>query len=240
MTRFGLIVPSTNTSVEVEYHDFRPPGVSWHTSRIMIRAGELSSDEDFEAFLVHLRNELDLAIDSVLTCNPTHLVMGMSAETFWGGVKGNAEFEQAVRDRSGLSVITGAGATKAALEAFGAKKIGVITPYQPVGDTQVEAFYTELGYEVNAVCGLKSPSATAIADETPRAIRDAFRSVDADDVDVLIQAGTNLLAIDVAAELERELNKPVIAINLATIWHALRSSGHADRFPGRGRLVEEF
>ena len=36
------------------------------------------------------------------------------------------------------------------------------------------------------------------------------------------------------------LGKPVIAINTATYWHALRANGIADRLAGFGRLLEEF
>jgi maleate isomerase len=42
-----------------------------------------------------------------------------------------------------------------------------------------------------------------------------------------------------AAEAERWLAKPVIAVNVATYWHALRSNGIADTVHGRGRLFWE-
>jgi maleate isomerase len=42
----------------------------------------------------------------------------------------------------------------------------------------------------------------------------------------------------VAAELW--LGKPVIAINTATYWHALRRNGVADKIQGLGRLLEDF
>jgi maleate isomerase len=238
--KFALVVPSTNTSVEREFHNLRPQDCSWHTGRIMIRAVALDSAEAFGKFRENLNEALPAALETVMTAQPDYVVMGMSAETFWGGVAGNAEFESRVRELTGLAVTTGATAAGRALHAFGAKKIGVITPYQPVGDEQVVAYFTELGFEVAAIHGLKSASATSIADETPAAIRAAFRAVDGPDVDALIQCGTNLEAVAVAAELERELGKPVIAINLATVWHALRANGIEDKIFGHGSLLERF
>jgi maleate isomerase len=44
----------------------------------------------------------------------------------------------------------------------------------------------------------------------------------------------------VAAEAERWLGKPVIAINTATYWYAMRQNGITDRLPGFGRLLAEF
>ncbi len=234
---FGVIVPSTNTAVEDEYYRFRAPGVSFHAGRILIRNAVLNSDEDMENFLEDLRGEIGAAVESVLTCKPDSLIMGMSAETFWGGAEGNAEFERWIGEMSGLDVVTGASATHEALQRFGVRKIGVITPYQPVADEQVRAYFTELGYEVHAVHGLKCGSATSIAEVTPQEIRDAFAKVDAPDVEALVQAGTNLPVIGVAAALEEELNKPVVPINAASLWHAYRTHGIKDRIPGAGRLL---
>lgn len=237
---FGVIVPSTNTAVEDEYYRMRPEGVSYHAGRILIENEDLDDDAGFEVFLEGLRRQISSAIESVLTCRPDHLIMGMSAETFWGGVEGNAQFEQWVRELSGLEVTSGAAACDAALKALGARRIGVITPYQPVGDEQVRRYFTELGYDVAAVRGLKCPSATAIADVTPEELEEAFRSVDGPDVDALVQAGTNLPAAKVADRLESELGKPVVAINAATVWHALRTRGINDRIEGMGRLLREL
>ena len=104
------------------------PGISWHSGRIDITNPNLNSDEAMIAFLEGLRGTIEAAVKSVLHCLPTYLVMGMSAETFWGGKDGAAEFEKFMHDISGLAVTTGAHASVAALRAYGAKKIGIITP----------------------------------------------------------------------------------------------------------------
>ena len=70
-------------------------------------------------------------------------------------------------------------------------------------------------------------------------IKAAFREVDAPDVDALFQAGTNLPAAVVAAEMEQELGKPVIAVNTATVWHAYRTNGIMDKVNGFGSLLGE-
>ena len=51
--------------------------------------------------------------------------------------------------------------------------------------------------------------------------------------------GTNLSMVRLAAEAEEWLAKPVIAINAATLWHALRANGFDDRFEGLGSLLAE-
>jgi maleate isomerase len=191
-------------------------------------------------FLEELRVEMKRAVESVCHAKVDYLVMGMSAETFWGGSNGAAEFVKFVGELSGgLSVTTGAAACKAVVEAYGVKRIGIITPYQPVGDQQVVDFFTQIGCDVAAIEGLKCSSATSIADVTKEEIKAAFRKVDGPDVELLIQAGTNLLAGEAAAELEEELGKPVIAINTATVWHAYRTNGIKDQIKGWGSLLEK-
>ena len=237
---FGVVVPSTNTVVEDEYNLLRPEGVSFHAGRIYIENEALDSDEVFETFLDDLRKEMGRAIRDVVTVKPDYLVMGMSAETFWGGVEGNHRFEAWVEEQSGLSVSTGASACNEAFHQLGVNRIGIITPYQPVGDEQVRGFFTQLGFDVAAIKGLRCPTATSIAEVSVDRIRDAFLAVDGPDVDALVQAGTNLPAMKVAAELEEELGKPVVAINAATVWHALRTNGIDDRIEGFGRLLCDF
>ncbi|KAF4626969.1 hypothetical protein G7Y89_g11187 [Cudoniella acicularis] len=159
--QFGLILPSTNTSVEAEFN--RIKGVSWHSSRIFSANPDLSSSEAMVAFLEELRVQIKTAVQSVCHAKVDFLVMGMSAETFWGGKTGAEEFVKFMGTLSGgLRVTTGAAACAA--------------------------------------------------------------------------AGTNLLAGKAAAELEKELGKPVIAINTATVWHAYRSNGILDKVEGWGRV----
>ena len=135
---------------------------------------------------------------------------------------------------------TGAEACERALKLFGTKKIGVVTPYQPIGDENVVKFFNEIGAEVVRIKGLKCPTAVSIAHVTEDELRQALLEVDGDDVDALVQAGTNLSMVRLADEAERWLGKPVIAINAATWWMALRENGIEDKVYGCGRLLREF
>ena len=65
-------------------------------------------------------------------------------------------------------------------------------------------------------------------------------TIDGDDVDAIVQCGTNLSTVDVFPTLEHMLEKPLIPINVATVWHALRACGVEDKVTGKGRLLEEF
>lgn len=238
--KFGVIIPSTNTIVEPDFNDMRVPGVTCHHSRIWIRDQNLGDDDAMEALLEQIRVEIEFAVARVVTSEPDYMVMGMSAETFWGGMEGNRQFIRQIKQWSGLNVATGAEACERALHLFGAKRIGVVTPYQPIGDENVVRFFNEIGFEVAAIKGLKCPTAVSIAQVSEDELRHALLEVDGDDVDALVQAGTNLSMVRLADEAERWLGKPVIAINAATWWMALRENGIDEKIYGSGRLLREF
>ena len=237
--KFGVIAPSTNTIVEPDFYRMTVPGVTAHFSRIHIRNQDMSSDEGMERLLDQIRDEITASCERVLTCEPDYMVMGMSAETFWGGVEGNRKFKQQIKDVTGLDVATGAEACERALGLFGAKRIGVVTPYQPVGDANVIQFFGEIGFEVAAIKGLRCPTAVSIAHVTEAELRDALIEVNSDDVDALVQCGTNLSMVGLADEAERWLGKPVLAINAATWWMALRDNGIDDKVFGAGSLLRD-
>lgn len=248
--RIGVVIPSTNTGVEYDLQKFCPDGVTWHPSRFWIElrnwADEVASTGDdtdtvFERFLEIMRGEIPMALRNVLSAGVDHIMLGMSAETFWGGEEGSIHFEQGVREHiSDVGLTTGAAATREALTCFGASTLSVITPYPPVGDANVRQYFEEIGFTVKHVKGLNRPSATAIAETSIQEVLAAVREVDGDDVDAIVQCGTNLSTVDLFPTLEHVLEKPLIPINVATIWHALRACGIDDKITGKGRLLEEF
>lgn len=237
----GVIAPSTNTVVEHDLWQVRPPGVTFHMGRIYIAKPTLSSNEDFEELLEQIRASITIAVRDVLTMEPDHLLMGMSAETFWNGVEGNRLFAERISSQAGgLGVTTGASACRTALEQLDVRRIAVFSPYQPVADEQVRRYFTEAGFDVINVKGLCCVSATAIAKVAEREIIDTIAEIDAPDVEAIVQVGTNLSFLRLADAAERWLGKPVIAINAATLWQALRKLGINDKFEGFGTLLREF
>jgi maleate isomerase len=167
--------------------------------------------------------------------------MGMSAETFWDGLEGSADLEKRVEQRAGVKVAMGSDACQAALKAFGAiKRIAVITPYMPVGDAQVLKFFTDCGYDVQAIKGLKCKSPMLIAHESEQTLRDAIIELNDPSVEAIVQVGTNLAMARLAGIAEFWIDKPVIAINTATYWWALRQNGIDDKVQGFGSLLSHY
>ena len=239
--KFGVLAPSTNTSVQPEFDAMKPWGVTHHHSRLIIPDFRVTDDKSFMVMMDAIRNALFPALEAVLTCSPDYVVLGMSAETFWDGLAGSRKLQKKLNRVANRGVAMGSDACRAALRAYGKgiKRLGVITPYMPVGDRQVRRFFTECGFEVANLLGLKCKSPTLIAHESKKTLRDAINRVNRGKVDAIVQVGTNLAMAEVAAMAEFWLDKPVIAINSATYWYALRQYGIKDKVHGWGSLLAE-
>ncbi|WP_160120461.1 maleate cis-trans isomerase family protein [Rhodovarius lipocyclicus] len=239
--KFGVLGPSTNTIVQPDFEAMRPFGVTNHYSRIFTPNSDAVSNETFLAGARLIGNNTLDAVHSVMTAKPDYLVMGMSAVTFFDGRKGADEFQKQVEDASGVGISIGSHACTAALNAYGGvKRLAILSPYWPAMNEQVKLYFGDMGFEVVRDHAMQARSWIGIAEITTAQCRDALRQLDGDDVDAIIQVGTNLSMVKLAAAAELWLGKPVIAINTATYWHALRQNGIQDKIGGMGRLLEEF
>ena len=239
--KFAVLAPSTNTSVQPEFDAMRPRGVTNHHSRLVIPDSRVTDDASFLAMMDNIRAALLPALDAALTCKPDHVILGMSSETFWDGLRGSLQLRKKLEKRARCGVAMGSDACRAALRAYGRgiRRLGVITPYMPVGDRQVRRFFRDCGYEIVHLLGLKCPSPVQIAHVSRETLREAILRVNRGKVDAIVQVGTNLAMAELAALAELWLDKPVIAINTATYWYALRQYGIRDRISGWGSLLDE-
>lgn len=238
--RIGVVLPSANSVVEHDLGLFATRGVTFHVARMYVEPTPQGVEGGFLSVLGHTRAAMRDAVRDVLTCDPTYLMMATTAETFWGGIEGNRDFVARVVEQSSLGVTTGATALHAALEELGCKRIAILTPYKKIADREARQFFDESGYETvnNISLGCASPTDIASVD-TPTLI-DALKSLDRDNVDAIVQCGTNLSMVRLADEAERWLRKPVLAINAVTTWHALRACGIDDQFDGLGTVLRDL
>lgn len=238
----GVIGPSTNTVVQPDMEAMRPPGVTNHYRGIYVTDPEALSDADFLAGTTAISNATLDAVRSAVTCKPDYMVMGMSAVTFYGGIAGGEAFKAEVRSvAGGLDVSIGSEALVAALRAYGGiRRVSFVSPYFPVANAEVRRYLNESGFDVVRDVPLQCRCWTDIAKVPSTRLADVLDHLDGSDVDALIQVGTNLSMVGLAASRERARGKPVVAINTATYWHALRAIGITDRIAGAGRLLEEF
>jgi maleate isomerase len=104
----------------------------------------------------------------------------------------------------------------------------------------MQSFFGEYGYEVVRFNHMKGPQLTEYTRIGAADMIAALKSIDSPDVEALVQFGANLPLAAIADEAERWLGKPIIPVNTATYWHALRHNGIDDKLQGHTRLLSQF
>lgn len=236
--RIGIVIPSTNTSAQPEMDALRPWGVTAHVGRMEIVDDSLVEEPGFNSVIRALRRSTDPAIKSLRDCQLDRLVVAVSPDAYWNGVAAHQDMLAHLQDTAGgVGITMSADAITEALARLGnLRRIGLISPYAPIGDEAVTAFFRETGIEVVALANLGGQSPSRISEVSWRDLRTAVETVDIPEVEAIVQVGTNVPMAAFAHAAELWTGKPVIANNTVLFWHALRACGVHDRFDGFGSL----
>lgn len=220
---FGILVPDFNSVVEPELADLRPVGVSNQTARFALDADVLQNIT---------KATLDLT-----KCGIEAVIVGLSVESFPGGLELLNQGVRQLVETTGLPVFSASYANHAALRRLGTRRVAIATPFDGEGNAHVRAAYEAAGFVVVRIEGLACTEFDQIAHTPPDDIRCVFREVDSTDVEALVQVGTGLPTLHLIEELEQALGKPIVASNASVYWQALRESGIEDKIPRFGRLL---
>lgn len=230
---FSVLLPASNAVVEPDMAALRPAGVTNQSYRFPFPG----LPDTVENLIDLMRPTLDLA----LACQPDRIVVAYTPEYMPGGVTASRRLRAFIEDATGLPATTASDAVAEALNTLDARRIGLVTPYLPEANRNLEAYFTAHGFSIVNAAGLASaqerPGSTSRITEA--AVRDAFARVDRPEVEVLLQVGTALVCAGFVADLESHHGKPVLAVNTATYWLALRQHGIADRLDGYGMLLKD-
>ncbi len=243
--RIGLLVPASNTIAQPELELLAPVGVTNQVARMRPTppgkvGGNLESYRDGIDAQVPVIAE---AISMALHTKPSALILAHSMDTFRGALDGARMMQERLDAcAAGTPMVLPSLAYLAALKALGlgpGARVAAITPYWPPEDAHVDAFFSSAGYKVTRVLGLKRQGAYAIAATTAAEFIAGLRELAKDAPDVIVQPGTNLASVKLAAEASQWLGVPVLPCNTASYWHALRTIGIMDKMHGFGALFSE-
>ncbi len=238
--KIGTLVPSTNSSVEPEYARMLVDGVTHMTARIDVPNVNFRGDDDVREIVEGTQPDLLSALGRVRACNPDRIIMGMAVPCFWGGREGCDAMRARLEKHSGLHVTVPPEALGQALNALGAKRIGIVSPYLPLADTHVKQWFTESGFDVANIVGLRAKTEDSVIDINPEQLRGGFDQVNVDGVDALVHVGTSIAMARLVQEFEAHYGKPVVSVNVANLWATLRNAGLTDQIDGYGRLMRDF
>jgi maleate isomerase len=235
--RIGVLVPSGIITIEPEFNMVVPEGVTCHYHRFRFLGGG-----ENKAVISDLKQAIDYIADAselITHVHPSVVVMAGTGVSFIGGYGYDQMLIQKMRERNGnLPTTTTSTAVIAAFQSLGIKKVSVAMPYIEEVARAAVKFVEDNGTKVVKSEWLNKSGydISLIPEET---IYQLALIVDSPESDALFISCTSLHTFKLIQKLEKELKKPVITSNQATIWHALRLAGINDKINGYGQLLSE-
>jgi maleate isomerase len=228
---FGVLIPSTNTTVEMECR-LLPATYQAHVGRLMSSgAGSFSPSRD---------EDIDYQSRLLGAAKVEIVILAQTSASLFA-----EDYDDVITKRmsagAGVPAITSAQAVGRAVRALGARRVAIVSPYSDaVNERAARYFEKKHGLDTIALEGFGATDAYAIGQLGPQNARDAFARIDRPEIEVFVVPGGNFPTISSVASWEREFKKPVVTTNQASIWAMLRAFNSADRLPAFGRLLAEM
>jgi maleate cis-trans isomerase len=231
MRHFGILVPSTNTTCEIEFSSL-PLDLQAHTGRLG-KSGSTPFSPSLDADVAYQAKLLGDARVEVIALAQT------SASLFADDY--DEVTVKRMTEASGVPSLTSAQAMGRALRALGTLRVAMATPYsEDVMARAKQYFQSKYGVTVVASESLGAINSYAIGKMDAKVAEAAFGRIDRPDVEALIVPGGNFPTMTSIAGWERRFAKPVITTNQATLWAVLRAMQISTPLPGKGRLLEQM
>jgi maleate isomerase len=230
MARIGLLVPSSNSTVEPELYRLLPESVTLHVARLFLTRIDpdsvLGMVEDLEA---QSRNLASADVDVI--------VLGATAPSFLNGLGYDRELIARIEAATGKPATTTSTALIEALAHLGVTRIVFGSAYDETVNAIARGFLEANGLEILAHRGLGLVDNLVVGRLDGSSAYELVREIDRPDAEAVVLACTNWRTMEVIERLERELGKPVLSTTQVTAWAALRMVGGIEGIEGYGCLL---
>jgi maleate isomerase len=242
--RIGLLVPSSNTTMETEVpamlrarERLRPEDTfSFHSARLRMEDVTPEALRAMNEQTKHATTELaDLRPDVVATA----CLVAIMAQGPGSHCAAEAEIAAILeREHAHAPVVSSAGGLVDALRALGARRIGIVAPYLEELTGLVVAYLEDAGIEVADAISLEVPGNRAVAALDPHDLEQHWRRLDLRGCDALVlSACVQMRSLEVLEAVERRGGLPTVSAATATTWAILRALDLEPVAPGAGALL---
>lgn len=233
--RVGLVVLATDFTIEHEFRQiFNKPETGLFTARIL---NEVSiTPQTLSAMEVRITDTVNLILPGetldvvAYGCTSASMVLGE-----------DRVFARIQESRPDAKCTTPATAAFAAFNAFGAKRIAVLTPYRSDVNQIVKNYIENAGYKVPVFGSFNEENDPTVARIDAESISNAVDKLKTlGEFDMVFVSCTNVRLLDSVCNIEKNINLPVTSSNHAMAWHAMRLAGDHRKMPNWGRLYDKM
>ncbi len=230
--RIGLLIPSSNTSVEPEFYRALPPDVTLHTARLFLAH---ISEETIAAMLAELESQGKL----LATADVDVIMLGAVSPGFLKGATYDRELAARITSATGKRASTTATALLEALRHLKVTRIAIGAPYDTVVSEIASRFLQANGVEVVATQALGISANLDVGRLPPQSAYEMGLQLDCPQAQAVVFAGTNWRTMAITEKLEAKIGKPVVSTTAAALWSALRMVGWCGSLAGHGLLLRD-
>jgi maleate isomerase len=228
--RIGLLVPSSNTTVEPEFYRALPPHVTLHVARLHLT--QITPES-----ILGMVADLEAQSRNLASADVDVIVLGATAPSFLKGLGYDREIAQRIEQSTGKRATTTSTALIEAIGHLGLKRVVLGSAYDAKVNAIARAFLEANGASVLDAQGLGLVDNLAVGRLDDTSAYELARQIDQPEADGVVLACTNWKTMGAIERLEQELGKPVISTTQVSVWAALRLLGEEQGVTGYGRLL---
>jgi maleate cis-trans isomerase len=232
--RIGLLVPSINTTMETEFWQIAPHGVSVHSARIA--GGRHGTPDELRSMEAASKK----AAEDVAMIEPDVVVYGCTSGSFFEGPEWNRKICDQLTAITKAPTVTTAGAMAQCLLAGGHRKVDVVTPYVELTNERLKQFLKAHGIDVVKLGTFDMLDMFDHAKIQPEEIYRKVKEITSPDAEAVFVACTQLRALEILDMLERDLGKPVYSAVQASAWQAYQAMGVDPEIDDCGSLLRRL
>ncbi|MER5886217.1 Asp/Glu racemase [Streptomyces sp. NPDC001941] len=240
----GMIVPSSNLTMETELPRMLAAREAlipedrfvFHSSRMRMKH---VTPEELRAMNAQTGRAATELADGRPDVVATACLVAIMAQGPGYHCTAEAEITDALRAEGSVApVVSSAGALLSGIEALGARKVALITPYMKPLTERVVEYIEDGGVEVVDALSLEVPDNLAVARLDPEDLRTHWRKLDLRRADALVlSACVQMPSLAAVQPVEDEVGLPVLSAATATAYRILTELGLPPVVPCAGSLL---
>ena len=241
--RIGLIVPSSNVTMETEIpallharEGILPDRFTFHSSRMRMKSVSKEELERMDDDSLRCAAELsDAAVEvQAYAC----LVAIMSRGKGYHKVSQKRLYEATVKNLMPTPIVSSAGALIDSLHVMGAKKVSIICPYMKPLTKMVVDYIESEGIEVKDFMALEIEDNLKVAAQDPDAPAELWKKLDVTGIDVIVaSACVQMPSLSSIETIEKASGIPTISASVVTTYSILNALKLKPVAPGGGTLL---
>ena len=228
--RIGLIMPSSGTNPEHEFHQYAPEGVTVVTQRVLFERVD-------PVGLQEMGDRVYDAAEMLARAHPDIIIFGCTSGSLIKGIGYDQEIIERIQTRTGIKALTTSSAVILALKALNAHKLVVTTPYIDAVNEIEQKFLEDNGFEVLNIKGLQNLDPDLMPLEPLHRLYHLTKEALVPEADTIFISCTGLGIAHGINMMEKDFRRPLVTSNQASIWGALRSLNIQDDV-GLGELFK--